>query len=155
MRTPFDIYFKQDAPTDGPTGPELWLLPHTYAQIDIRIVPRLHYVQNEIIVGVGGDKSKRPLLRSMKNPFVKSGVNAEGSPTTIDSHYIDVNDRYHIKERVDRTKGNTYALGFLVETREPGDYPLSVEAMTDDGEGKAPTRLILHVETRPPKPPTS
>ncbi len=59
----------------------------------------------------------------MKNTFVKRGKNSDGSPDDTEGHYIDYGDHYHIKERADRTKGNKYALGFIVETNEPGVYP--------------------------------
>ena len=77
------------------------------------------FVQNEIIVGIIGDAIKRPLLKEMSNPFVKKGKNAHGSPGRSEGHYVDYGD---VKERVDRTKGNDYAIGFTVQTHHPGVY---------------------------------
>jgi len=147
MRRPFDIYFKLGGAADAPTGTEARLSAHSSEeQLDIRIAPKLHFVQNEIIVGIKGDSERRPRLKEMNNLFVKEGKGAGGSPAQRESHYIDYDDNYHIKERVDRTKGNKYALGFIVETRDPGTYDLSVSAMTDDGEGKASNLLTIRVE---------
>ncbi len=146
MRRPFDVYFKLGADADAPTATEISVPAHSTEQIDIRIAPKLHFVQNEIIVGIGGDVESRPRLVAMNNPFVKRGKGTKGSPEDTGGHYTDYNDNYHIQERVDRTRGNKYALGFIVETRDPGAYPLTVKAMTDDGEGKAANQLIVRVK---------
>ena len=82
----------------------------------------------------------------MRSNFVRRGLNAERSPEDTEGHYTDYHGRYHIKERVDRTKGNTYALGFVLKTKEPGAFPVKVIAMTDDGEGNTKSQLTLRVE---------
>ena len=114
--------------------------------MELRIEARLHYVQNEIAVGIQGDVETRPVIQKVRSRFVKRGLNAEQSPEDTEGHYVDYNDRYHIKKRRDETKGNTQALGFVVETKDAGVYFVSIKVMTDDGEAKPIQHLRLRVE---------
>ena len=87
--------------------------------------------------GFGGDESARPFP-----------TRVEQSPADTASHFIDYDDRYHIREQVERTKANVYTYGYAVQTRAPGRYPIVIEAITDYGNGKPANKLILKVETR-------
>ena len=146
MRRPFEARFKAAGAGDPPTCTELRVPANSEVQIDFRILPRLHYVQNEMVVGFEGEASQRPVVKSVSNLFVKEGAMRKRAPATNERHYIDYDDNYHIGERLNRIKGNHYAIGFLVETKGPGRFPVRIEAVTDDGEGKAYNRLTLVVE---------
>jgi len=146
MRRPVDIQFKQGARGDGPTTTELKVPANSTVQLDFRMTPRLHHVQHELILVFDGDPDQKPLPKSVVNTFIKEGSARSQDPKTNSSHYIDYDDCYHIKARVEHTRGNTYAIGFSVETRGAGRYPVRFMVMTEDGEGRSRNDLMLIVE---------
>lgn len=145
MRRPFTVHFKQGVRGEGPSETTLKVQPYSTVQLDFRLTPRLHHVQHEIILMFDGDANKKPLPKSVVNTFIKEGSARSQDPKTNPSHYIDYDDCYHIKGRVEHTRGNTYAIGFAVETRAPGRYPLRFVVMTEDGEGRSANDLMLEV----------
>jgi hypothetical protein len=72
----------------------------------------------------------------------------EVSPANNQNHFIDENDNYHINETGDRIYPNCYAQGFLIQTRNPGRYPVRLEVITDCGEGIPTEKLYIIVEER-------
>jgi hypothetical protein len=113
--------------------------------IHLRIRPRIQYRQTEILFGFDGDRSKRPLPLSVLNTFIKKGFNREQNPEKNSNHYIDQDNHYHIVTTVDRPPPNVQALGFVVQTREPGRYPVVLEVITDCGEAKPYFRTYVTV----------
>jgi hypothetical protein len=160
MAKPYSVEFKLGQSGDAPSAPELTVPANSEVQIDLRLLSHLPYAEHEIAVGFEGPASERPLVLCVSQAFVKAGLLKNRSPKTDEGHYIDYNDRYHIKTRADRLAGRHTALGFLVQTRVPGRYPINVEAATDAGEAYSRNKPMLIVESKPkkrrsPKPPTS
>jgi hypothetical protein len=145
MRRPFDTHFKQGARGEGPATTELTVPANSIVQLDFRMTPRIHHVQHELILMFDGDPDQKPLPTSVVNTFIKEGSARSQDPKTNANHYIDYDDCYHIKARVEHTRGNTYAIGFSVQTRGPGRYPLRFMVMTEDGEGRSRNDLVLIV----------
>jgi hypothetical protein len=145
MRRPFDLFFQAEPRGGGVLSTTLAVPAHSVVQIDFRLVPRLHHVRHEVVLTFGGDPEQKPLPRSAVNTFIKEGAARVQDPKTNANHYIDYDNGYHIKNRVEHTRGNTYALGFSVETRGPGHYPVELLVMTEDGEGRARNDLTLVV----------
>jgi hypothetical protein len=140
------------APEAGkPESLEVRAPANTQISLQLRIRPRLHYRQLELLFGFRGDASCRPFPLQVQNTYIKHGKKREQSPDTNSDHYIDHEDFYHIKEQSERTFPNVYTIGFLVQTREPGRYPVLLEAITDCGEAKAKKQMTLIVEA-PPSP---
>lgn len=118
--------------------------------VQLRIRPRLTYRQVEILFGFDGDPDKRPLPVGVFNAFIKHGFNREQDPEKNTNHYIDHHNHYHIVQTVDRSPPNTQALGFIVDTREAGRYPVVLEIITESGEAKPYTKLYLTVTDEQP-----
>jgi hypothetical protein len=102
------------------------------------------------LFGFDGDASKRPMPQSVFNAFIKKGINREQNPEKNTNHYIDAHNHYHIVQTVDRSPPNVQALGFVVQTRDPGRYPVVLEIITDCGEAKS--FIKLHVIVNEPAP---
>jgi hypothetical protein len=117
--------------------------------VQIRIRPRLTYRQIEILFGFDGDPNRRPLPVSVLNAFIQHGFNREQNPDKNQNHYIDHHNHYHIVQTVDRSPPNTQALGFVVQTREPGRYPIVLEVITEVGEARPYTKIQLIVTDEP------
>jgi len=145
MKRPFDVYFQAEPRSGGARSSTLTVPAHSEVQIDFRLVPRLHHVRHEVVLAFEGDPERRPRPRSAVNTFIKEGAARIQDPKTNANHYIDYDDAYHIKSRVEHTRGNTYALGFAVETRDAGRYPVRLLVITEDGEGRARNALTLVV----------
>jgi hypothetical protein len=129
---------------------ELRVAAHSRVVILVRMRPVLHYRELEVAFGFHGDDAKRPMIIKFQNPFIKEGARREQSPATTPTHYIDHDDYYHIKEPSERTKPNTYTIGFVVQTRDAGRYPVYLEIITDCGDGKPREELTLIVEEPAP-----
>jgi hypothetical protein len=129
---------------------EVRVPPNSQISLQLRMRPRLHYRQMEIIFGFRGDALQRPVPLHVLNSYIKHGKRRIQSPDTNPDHYIDHEEFYHIKETSERTYPNVYTLGFLVQTRNPGRYPVLLEAMTDCGEAKAKEELVLIVDAELP-----
>ena len=120
--------------------------------MQLRMTPRFHFKQYEVVFGFLGNQSARPLPIKVVNTFIAQGLRREQSPDDTETHSISHKGNYHIMETRERTKPNVYAYGFLVRTREPGRYPIRFELITDCGEGKPVEPLVLVVEERSSKP---
>lgn len=157
MKSPYSVSFKLGLSGDAPTAQELTVPAYSEAQIDLRILSHLSYAEHEITVGFEGQEDERPLIRYVSQKFVKVGLLKKRVPGIDEGHYVDYNDNYHIKTRAERLAGRHSALGFMVKTRKPGRYPISVEVATDAGEACSRNKPILIVEAKPkrkpPKPP--
>ena len=92
------------------------------------------YRQIHLVFGFHGDRARRPIPLSVRNHFIKVGINREQSPENNPSHFIDQDNHYHISDPAERTPGNVYMIGFVVETKEPGKYPVILELITEGGE---------------------
>ena len=143
MRAPFTAYFRT---SDEKKLTELHVPAKASVDIQINREPRLHYTEYELALGFDGPPDKRPYASRARNLFIKRGRFKEGTPDTDDRHYIDAKDAYHIKEQRELTKGNTYTVGFAVQTRESGRYPVRLRTITDAGEGQPQKQLVLIVE---------
>lgn len=145
MKTPFTAYFR----TGGNEKlTELHVPANRSIDIQINREPHLHYTEYELIFGFKGPLDKRPYAQTAKNLFIKRGQFKEGSPDTDDRHYIDTKDAYHITQQRKLTKGNTFTIGFTVQTREPGRYPVRLRAITEAGEGRPRKELVLIVDEK-------
>lgn len=129
---------------------ELYVPANTRIELQLRVEPRLSYQQQNFVFGFGGDEGQRPMPLAVMNHFIKRGQNREETPATNATHFVDYNDAYHIRQKVERTKGDTFAYGFAVHTMGPGRYPIKVQIWTEFGSGVPSEPLFLTVEeTRP------
>lgn len=144
MRCPFDAAFIYvEAPSNEK---ELHLPQNCEVQINLTIFPKLHYTQHEIIVGFVRPDPNNPIMKSYQNKFIQRGKGRTIDPDDDLRHYVDYNGAYHIRDRAERTTGNNYTLGFIVETKAAGRFPLHIDAMTDTGEGNCMSQLVLVVD---------
>jgi hypothetical protein len=114
--------------------------------IHLRVRPRVSYRQTEIVFGFDGDPLKRPLPHRVLNEFIKKGFNREQDPDKNQNHYIDLHNHYHIVATVDRSPPNVQALGFVIQTRDPGRYPIVFEKIIDCGEAQSFIKLHAIVD---------
>lgn len=137
MRTPYTGYFRLTG--NGAVRPtELRLDSNSRQHMQINRVARLSFVEHELIVGFEGDPDKRPFIIEPENKFVKKGsVNKE--------YYVDVKDNIHIVGSRHRTRTNTYADGFKIQTRSPGRYSVKIRSITDSGESQLKNSLTVIV----------
>jgi hypothetical protein len=147
-KRPFEAHLAHSA-ADQNDRSELHIPPNTEVHIAVRIRPKLQYRQLEIVFGFFGDNSKRPIPLRVFNSFVKIGVEREQHPNTNTNHYIDHDDRYHIKTDLVRSPPNTHVTGFVVQTREPGTYPVLLELIIDCGEAKPRKQMKIIVDEPP------
>ena len=149
MRRPFRVLMvRPPGETESDMVNELTAPPDAELSIQLRIDPRLHYEQQDIVFGFVGDKDRRPVPIRALNEFIKAGKRRDQSPENSDNHFLDENDNYHIREQRFLTKSNCYRYGYLVQTREPGCYPIRLEVVTECGEGLPVNGLFLIVEAR-------
>jgi hypothetical protein len=134
--------------TAGSECCELHVPPHKEVSLQFRLRPTLHYRQLEFVFGFWGNAASRPVPIRVFNEFVKVGMSREQSPETNSNHYVDQNDRYHIREIVERTRPNVYTQGFIIQTKDPGRYPVHLEIITNSGEAKPKQELVIIVEER-------
>lgn len=146
MRNCFDIAFtpSPDHPRESWTN-ELHVAADSEVSVQLRMDPRLHFRQDEFIIGFEGFTQRPRVLRAF-DPFVKVGKRREQSPETNPDHYIDAKDRYHIAQKVERTAGNTFSYSFMVKTYLPGRFVVIIRTMTDCGEGRPRQSLVLVVD---------
>jgi hypothetical protein len=114
--------------------------------IQLRLEPKLHYIQQEVVFGFEGEAGHRPEPVLTKNTFIKVGKSKYTDPREDPNHYIDTKDAYHIQGTKERTAGNTYALGFIVKTHGPGRFPVRLLVMSDSGESAPCKPLVLVVD---------
>lgn len=146
MRRPFhanfttekgkEVFFEMRWPRDSETI------------VNLRIHPLVHFTRYELVFGFEGDENSRPPPIKAVNTFIKIGRRREQSPADTDSHAIDSNNNYHIKETVELTRGNVFTVGFQVQTRQPGRYPVRLEFITDSGQNDPIENLVFIVEDR-------
>ncbi|MCP4409274.1 MAG: hypothetical protein GY807_16280 [Gammaproteobacteria bacterium] len=145
LKKPFEIRFKDGSNRDSPETDELSVAANSEVKINFRIRPNVHHVVHELILNIQGPSDEKPLVRSFINTFVREGK-ATASPETDDSHYIDYNHNYHMMRHREYTKGNSYAVGYVIKTRNPGQYPVLFKAMTEGGDSESKNQLTLIVE---------
>jgi hypothetical protein len=150
LKSPFTVLLSHTS--DSPDEVQNLHIPaHTNEVfIHLRIRPRVQYRQTEILFGFDGDRERRPLPQSILNTFIKKGFNRVQNPDKDTNHYIDQDNHYHIVTTADRSPPNVQALGFVVQTREPGRYPVVLEIITDCGEAKPYFRVYVTVSAPPP-----
>ena len=127
---------------------ELEAPPDSEFSIQLRIVPLMHFEQHDVVFGFFGNRDHRPIPIRSLNEFIKTGARRERSPENDDQHFLDESDNYHIREKAYRIKPNPYRCGYLVQTREPGCYPIRLEVVTECGSGISVVGLSLTVLPR-------
>jgi hypothetical protein len=144
LRRPFDAVL-----THGADKPDEFCELHVPADsevmIQVRIRPRTAYKQLEMVFGFFGDTSKRPEPRRVLNTFIKRGINREPSVDSNPNHYIDQDGHYHITTPTERTPEHTYVMGYIVQTRDPGRYPVLLKIVTESGEANPYSDLFVRV----------
>lgn len=160
MRRGIEVHIAISPDRKGiPFVSELHVPPNAELSIQLRLRPLFHYSQSEFIFGFAGDDlSAKPEIESYLNTFISRGLKKKQSPETHDSHSVDYNGSYHIKETRDLVTTTTYSYGFIIKTKKPGRYPVVVIAITDCGEAIPKEPVVLVVEerhARTPEPPKS
>jgi len=144
LRRPFNAVLTHGADK----ADEFWELhvpAYSEVRIQVRIRPRTAYKQLEMVFGFFGDTSKRPEPRRVLNTFIKRGVNREPSVDSNPNHYIDQDGHYHITTPTDSTPEHTYVMEYVVQTREPGRYPVLLKIATECGEANPYSDLFVRV----------
>jgi hypothetical protein len=145
LRRPFNAALTHGADR----ADEYWSLhvpAHSEVLIQVRMRPRTSYKQLEIVFGFFGDRDKRPVAKRVLNTFIKEGANREPTPANNPNHYIDQDDHYHNSTPAERTASHVYVTGFIVQTREPGRYPVLLGIFTECGEANPHNDLAVVVE---------
>ena len=124
---------------------ELHVPSHSEVMVQVRMRPRISYRQLEIVFGFYGDRPQRPVPKRVLNSFIKEGMNREPLPTNNPHYYIDQDDHYHITTPTERTPPHTYVMGFIVQTNEPGRYPVLLGVFTECGEANPHNDLFVRV----------
>jgi hypothetical protein len=150
LRNAFDAFLAV-VPEKGEEGrlTELAVPAHSEFAIQLRIRPKFNFRQNNFMFGFDGDPSKKPRPLMVLNTFIKEGSGREQSPGNNERHHLDYGDYYHIEGERERISPTFYAMGFVVQTREPGTHPVRIEINTGFGEAKTKQKLLLIVEGRP------
>jgi len=145
MKKPYSAYFKSDDTNDKPTSTQIKV--GSPVEIQIRTVAKLRYAESGLIFGFKGDPNKKPLPKSVINRFIAEGLRQSETPLTTDKQFIDYKGNYHIEYSPPkvRTRGTTYAIGFLVQPQAPGTYEVFMTIFTDESEGKLSNKLYVEV----------
>jgi hypothetical protein len=154
MKKPFRLdMVRPPGTTPADMVNDLHAPPDSEFSIQLRVWPLLEFERHEIIFGFLGDPETKPIPRRALNEFIKVGRRREESPETNENNVIDHNDNYHIRESRHLSNPNNYTHGFVVQTREPGTYPIRFEMITDCGEGLPVKGIFLTVDSRETKRP--
>lgn len=146
LRRPFSVLLiRPPGQSEADMVNELTAPPHSEFSIQLRITPHLTFELYDVVFGFLGHPECRPVPLKGFNEFIKTGKRRERSPENDDNHYIDENDNYHIRETRSLVKPNPYRYGYLVRTREPGDYPIRLEIVTESGEALPINGVFLRV----------
>ena len=145
MKRPYSAYFKTGDSDDKPTS--IQIKAGSPVEIQIRTVAQLRHIQTGVIFGFKGNLNQKPVPKSVINRFVAEGRGQAESPQTTDGQFIDYKGNYHIQYSPPRlrTRGTTYAIGFLVEPQAPGTYEAFMTIFTDESEGELSNRLYVEV----------
>jgi hypothetical protein len=139
-------YINQDNRTHIVT--ELVLPARQRVQIQLSFEPKLHFEVIDLqFTFTGGDLEKKPRVVEYFNPFVRVGKRRAGSPANDESHYINQEYGYHIRESRIFSVNNTVAYGYWIETLDPGTYTASMVFVGDEVEGIL--ELTVRVEEAP------
>jgi hypothetical protein len=87
-----------------------------------------------------------PLVDHYKLQFVRIGE-SEKFPKADVGHWIDHHDTYHITEERPRAKHQYFTYGFIVKTRDAGNFPMSIGLGFDGSE--VDYRLNFIVQEKP------
>lgn len=103
-------------------------------------INKLDFTQSELLFSFEDQKDdnrdRKPLIHSWFHPFVKVG-DATRKPGAYPGHYIDYHDCYHIREVVNRPKGQAITNAFIISTRNSGRYYFKIAIMAEGVEGEA------------------
>lgn len=110
----------------------------------MRVVPRVSFTESHFLFGFWGVEGC-PIPKRIENKFVEVGDRKRQAPGETDGHYIDHKGAYHIQSEQRRAKHKVKALGFVVQTRAPGEYPARVVFDNDYCDGAPRHPLTLKV----------
>ena len=114
--------------------------------VHLRIQMHMQFEESQMVFGFDGDREKRPIPQSVVNSYVHKGSEKYQSPDTHTNHYIDEKYRYHIRHSRNRTPTDVIAIGFTIEARSPGEYPVYLMVVTEEGDGSLRQPLTVVVE---------
>lgn len=124
---------------------ELVLPANSEVPVMIWINPKLDFHQDEIYFGMEGkDLRTKPEPTKVFNPFM---IPPKEEDPSNPSHYRDWYRYYHIHAERNRIKDEVYVIGFMVKTKDLGEYPAQLLVHTPRKLGKA--RLKIRVESCP------
>jgi len=145
LRKPCTAYFKIDSQEDDANPTTITVRENSRVEIQMRLVPRISYVETGYIFGFTGHPNKKPIPKSIVNTFIANGINREQSPNDTPEHFVDYKGNYHIARERTRIKGTTYAIGFRIETGKPGEYELFMNFLEEEGIGRLKNKLKIIV----------
>lgn len=119
------------------------------------IRPKINYHQTDLYFGCDGSIYKKPMPLSYFNPFIKEGKHKKGKPRENPDHYLDWWLYYHMQQQKDRIKDEKYVAGFIIQTREPGEYTTKVfvHTLTRLGKAKLTIEIVGKLSQKPRKVP--
>jgi hypothetical protein len=100
--------------------------------VQLLLKAKTAFTQRHIVFGFDPEPERRvPQIDHYKLQFVKVG-NSEKFPGRDEGHWIDHHDFYHITEERYRGARQAFTYGFIIKTRDPGDYKLKIEIGVED-----------------------
>jgi hypothetical protein len=124
---------------------ELVLASNSTAEIEIGYRPVVSFREEKLVFGCEGDEDQKPVVVEYFNRLV--GVGKSRWAPGEDGHMRDRHGFYHMDRGLPRSPELHCIVGFKLQTRQPGTYPVCVSFVTPEGVGSA--RLIIRVEDKP------
>ena len=116
---------------------KLVLRSHSTIDVEVGVHARAAFHAREVIFGCKGEGDTKPTVMGRARQFVKAGNLPD--PT----YYIDHADWCHAVIKQDFNRGTHIVMGFGLQTRKAGLYPVSLSFVTDEIEGSYDGLAIL------------
>ena len=134
---------------DGHKVREIVLPANRLLELEIEYLPRIAYQERSIVFGCEGDEATKPIPTEYIDRLDHRGK-SYFVPGQHQGHARNRHGFYHVTWDKPRTPGMTCIIGFKVQTRAVGTYPVTLSFVTDEVLGKNET-LKITVEEPPRK----
>jgi hypothetical protein len=128
---------------------ELTLSSHSEFEIEILYRPTIDFTTSVIYFGCGkqdyNDLETKPIIKSLCNFFVERGNKEESPESHPDANSTDRHKYYHIRRQKNLARGETYPVGFRIQTREVGEYDFHMCFVSEE-VGELTNKLLIRVE---------
>lgn len=128
---------------------ELTLSPHSEFDIEVLYRPTVDFTASVIYFGCGkqdyNDLETKPIIKSLCNFFIERGNKEESPESHPDANSTDRHKYYHIRRQKNLARGETYPIGFRIQTREVGVYAFHMCFVSEE-VGELTNKLLVRVE---------